>query len=395
MEPSIDANLTHPGEKLAAKTVDKSKEEVAVAVGQRVLPIDALRGVAMIAMALDHAASFLRVGLQAETYGGLRAVLESWPHWLAGLFTNVAAPTFWLLSGVSVVLLETSRKKKGETDWKISQFLLIRAGLILILDMTICEIFWAGKGPYTHVLLSIGLSLMLLSLLRLLPVYVTTIVSLTMLIGYQVALPYIAEQFSQTTNLLQALLFSYSTVTFPAVEFSIFGWAGLMFLGYSLGKGLSIPALGQKKSLMWAIIALFASWLVLRMIGGFGDLTSYTSNQPWYYFLVMSKTPPSMTYLTFNLGLAGIIFALFSLRSEWLKQLPMKWLVLVGQVSLFFFVMHIVVFGLISRVTLALDLPIPGMVLVFIVWVVGLVVMLPITSAYRTLRKRHSILRYL
>ena len=158
MEPSIDANLTRPGEQLAAKAVEQSKEAAAVAVGQRVLPIDALRGVAMIAMALDHVASFLRVGLQAETYGGMPAVLESWSHWLAGLFTNVAAPTFWLLSGISVVLLETSRKKKGATDWEISKFLLIRAGLILILDMTICQIFWAGKGPYTHVLLSIGLS---------------------------------------------------------------------------------------------------------------------------------------------------------------------------------------------------------------------------------------------
>jgi hypothetical protein len=299
------------------------------------------------------------------------------------------------LSGISVVLLETSRKKKGATDWEISKFLLIRAGLILILDMTICQIFWAGKGPYTHVLLSIGLSLMLLSLLRLLPVAVTTVVSLLMLVGYQIALPSIAAQLSQTTHFMQALLFSYSTVTFPAIEFSIFGWAGLMFLGYSLGKGLSIPAMGLRKTLYWAIIALLASWLVLRMIGGFGDLTPYTGDQPWYYFLIMSKTPPSLTYLTFNLGLAGIIFALFSLRTDLLKQLPMKWLVLIGQVSLFFFVMHIVVFGLISRAVLALDLPLPGMALVFLVWVFGLVVMLPITSAYRTLRKRYSILRYL
>jgi uncharacterized membrane protein len=109
MDPSINTNITHPGEQLTAKAVEQTKEAAAVAVGQRVLPIDALRGVAMIAMALDHVASFLRIGLQAETYGGLPAVLQSWPHWLAGLFTNVAAPTFWLLSGVSVVLLETSR----------------------------------------------------------------------------------------------------------------------------------------------------------------------------------------------------------------------------------------------------------------------------------------------
>ena len=42
-----------------------------------------------------------------------------------------------------------------------------------------------------------------------------------------------------------------------------------------------------------------------------------------------------------------------------------------------------------------LNLPIPGMAQVFIVWAVGVAVMLPITSAYRSLRKRYSILRYL
>lgn len=392
MDPSINAELERP---LSAIAVDQPKVAAAAVASQRILPIDALRGVAMIAMALDHIASFLLVSLQAETYGGMRAVLESWPHWVAGLFTNVAAPTFWLLSGVSVVLLEASRRKRGDTDWQISRFLLTRAALILILDMTVCQVSWAGKGPYTHVLLSIGLSLMGLALLRMLPVWVMTVVSVAMLAGYQIFLPVIAANFSQTESFWQALILSYSTKTFPAVEFSILGWAGLMGLGYSLARGIFNPAAGKQKNFLWVIPALFAVWFVFRLLGGFGDLTPYLGEDPWYYFLVMSKTPPSLTYLTFNLGLAAILFTLFSARPEWLKRPPFTWLVLFGQVSLFFFVIHIVVYGLLGRLIRGLELPLPGMAVLFAVWILGLVIMYPITYYYRSLRKRYSILRYL
>ena len=388
IESSMEAGIN-------AVTLGPSRQAVRTAAGQRVLPIDALRGVAMIAMALDHIASFLRVGLQAETYGGQPAVLESWPHWVAGLFTNIAAPVFWLLSGVSVMLLETSRKKKGETDWQISRFLLIRAALILILDLTVCQVFWNGKGPYTHVLLSIGLSLIGLSLLRLLPVGVVGGVSLLMLAGYQWALPYLAAQYSQTDNFWQALVFSYSTKTWPAVEFSLLGWGSLMGLGYALSRVILNPGAVKGRALLWGGLGLPALWLILRLMGGFGDLTPYTGAQPWYYFFVMSKTPPSLTYLAFNLGAAAVIFGLFSARPAWLEKPPLKWLVLFGQVSLFFFVVHIVVYSLLSKAALAVALPLPGMAQVFLFWGLGLAIMLPIASAYRSLRKRYRILRYL
>ncbi len=395
MEPSVQAKLDKNKSAQSAAAFEPTKAASAVSAGLRILQIDALRGVAMIAMALDHIASFMLVSLQAESYGGLTAVLESWPHWVAGLFTNIAAPTFWLLSGISIVLLETSRKKKGVSDWKISQFLLIRAALIILIDLTICEITWVGKGPYTHVLLSIGISLMVVSLLRLLPTYVIAVVSVTMIVGYQIFLPQIASNFSQTTNFWQALAISYSTKTIPAIEFSLIGWGSLMGLGYALGKGIFAEENG-KKNYMWVTIpGLLALWFVLRAAGGFGDLAPYSQSQPWYYFMVMSKTPPSLTYLAFNLGLAAIVFTLFSLRSDWLEKAPLKWLVLFGQVSLFFFIVHIGIYGLLAQGALELKLPVPGMALLFAVWIVGLIILLPINLFYRSLRKRFKILRYL
>ncbi len=376
----------------------------AVAVPQvtakvRLIALDALRGVAMIAMALDHAAASVRTSLQAESYGGQPAILENWSHWVFGLFTNLAGPTFWLLSGVSIALFEASRRKRGMSEWAITRFFLTRAAVLVLLDLTICQLAWAGQGPYLHVLLSIGVSLALMSVLRLLPTPIFITLILGLLFGYQWFLPAIAPAFSQTDNFWLALFLTYSTEIYLAVEYSILGWLPLMGLGIILGRRISSPKLRQAET--WAIIGgmLLCGWLVLRLIGGFGDLTPYTaySDAQWHHWLIMSKTPPSLTYLLFNLGLAALILAVFYTLNYWLEHPLGQWLVWIGQVSLFFFVAHIVVYGILGRTIMALDLPIPSMVRTFMVWPVGLIMLVPLAQGYRSLRQRYpnSLLRYL
>ena len=63
----------------------------------------------------------------------------------------------------------------------------------------------------------------------------------------------------------------------------------------------------------------------------------------------MNKTPPSLTFLLFNLGLAAWVYALFLSRESWLQVRPFTWLITLGQVSLFAFVVHLVLYGLLGR----------------------------------------------
>ncbi|MDW8328158.1 MAG: hypothetical protein RMK99_16465, partial [Anaerolineales bacterium] len=70
-----------------AAVIAPATAQVQTAAKSRILPLDALRGLALLFMALDHAAAFVKVGLQAETYGGLVAVLQSPVYWLSGLLT--------------------------------------------------------------------------------------------------------------------------------------------------------------------------------------------------------------------------------------------------------------------------------------------------------------------
>ena len=365
----------------------------------RLISIDALRGVAMVAMALDHAASSVRTSLQAESYGGQAAILENWTHWVSGLFTNLAGPTFWLLSGISLALFEVSRRKRGLSDWEITRFLLARASVLILLDLTICQWAWAGQGPYLHVLLSIGLGLALVSILRLLPLSVLAVLMLAVLLGYQWLLPTIAPLLSQTSNFWLALLLTYSTEIYPAVKYSILGWTTLMGLGFVLGRNIKSPIFHRPGTWVAIGTALLGGWFALRLIGDFGDLTPYAAytNAQWYHWFIMSKTPPSLSYQMFNLGLAALLLGVLSAREQLLQRPPAQWLVTAGQVALFFFVAHIVVYGVLGRVVMTLDLPIPSMVKTYVVWLIGLAILIPIAQSYRSLRKQYpnSLLRYL
>jgi hypothetical protein len=65
-----------------------------VGAGSRITVIDALHGMALALMVLPHAAFFIGVGMQAESYGGQRVYLQSPPYWISGLLTTLASPIF-------------------------------------------------------------------------------------------------------------------------------------------------------------------------------------------------------------------------------------------------------------------------------------------------------------
>jgi uncharacterized membrane protein len=364
---------------------------------QRLLPIDALRGLALIAMSLDHAAASVWVSLQAETYGGQSAILASWPYWIAGLFTNIAAPTFWFLSGVSLALFTAGRKRRGVTEGEITRHFLIRSLVIIVLDLTLCWMAWSGKTPYLHVLLSIGFCLMIMSFTRRIGIRLFFILTTGILFMYQLALPMVAASLSQTRQFLPAFFLSYSTVTVPAVEFSILGWGTLMGLGFVVGQKASSEWFQRSNTWLFVGIILLVIWFVFRLWGFFGDLTPRQPGQPWYYFLMMSKTPPSLTFLCFNLGIASILLAGLFQFNRFLKKKPYSWIVICGQVSLFYFVAHIVGYGLLGRVVRWIELPVPDIILAIFTWLLGLAILVPITIGYKSLRSRHpgSILRFL
>ena len=371
-----------------------------VGAGSRITAIDALRGLALALMALTHAAFFIGVGMQAESYGGQRVYLQSPPYWISGLFTTLASPIFFCLAGVSLALLEQSRVRKGASLWAVSRFILARAGVIMALDLTICAWLWLGKMPYIHVLTAMGLGMIILAGLRLLPTRAILAVAIATLLVHQGIIEVLRPQLEAgaSQSLAQALFLTYSYETHPPVGFPVLGWGPVMWLGFVLGRNLSQPMLRQPRT--WIVIGggLLLLWLALRLIGGYGDLGSYRAGEPIQYVLVMSKAPPSLSYLAFKLGIAALIFAALIAFPTLIDAGPLRLLTLIGQTSLFFYVMHIVVYHVLAQCFFLFDPPeLPGIMYGYAVWALGMAALIPLCARYRALRKRYpeSVLRYL
>lgn len=73
------------------------------------------------------------------------------------------------------------------------------------------------------------------------------------------------------------------------------------------------------------------------------------------------------------------------------------WLVTLGQVALFAFVVHLVIYGLLGRLVGPLPVAAPGVVKAVGVWLIGLTILVPLCTWYRSYRRAHpdTLLRYL
>lgn len=379
-------------------------EQVAVpreraARAERIVAIDALRGVALVLMALDHGSFFVGAGLQAESYGGQPVALQSAAYWLSGLLTNLASPIFFLLGGYSLALYAEGRRRKGDSAWATTRYMLIRAAVILALDLTVCNLFWRGSTPYVHVLTAMAAAMIILALLRQLPPLALAGVGLATLLAHQAALAALAGPLvaGEPQSFWRAFWLTYSYDTRPAIGFAVLGWGPLMWLGYALGSLQGAPALRRPRTWAMVGIALLGLWLGLRALRGFGDLGSFGAvGHSLAHLFVMSKAPPSLSYFAFNLGWAALLLAAFYAWPWLLEREPLRRLIVVGQVSLFFYVAHLGVYNLLSQAIGLVALPGPRIVWGYLAWILGLAILLPLSSWYRGLRKRYPrVLSYL
>lgn len=369
------------------------------AASTRILAIDGLRGLALALMALDHGAFFVKAGLQAESYGGQPVALQSPAYWLSGLLTNLASPIFFLLGGYSLALYAAAQARKGRPASATTSYILIRAAVILVLDLTICNLFWRGATPYVHVLTAIAASMVILSVLRFLPARVLAGVALTTLLVHQALIGAMAESLAagREQGFWQAFWLTYSYNTNPAIGFAVLGWGPLLWLGYALGQIQGRQALQQPRTWVVVGLGLLTLWLGLRLVGGFGDLGPFGQiGSTLGHALVMSKAPPSLAYFAFNLGIAALLLAGFYAWPRLLDGGPLRWLVLIGQVSLFFYVAHIVVYNLVAQLFDLVSLPGPRIIWGYLAWAAGLALLLPLSAWYRGMRKRYpAVLSYL
>ncbi len=96
----------------------------------------------MVLMALDHACYFVAKTHSHEFWG---AELSHYPgamEFLTRWVSHLCAPGFFLVMGIGVVMLVSSREKAGWSAGRITRFLMIRGALLILIQFFVENPAW-------------------------------------------------------------------------------------------------------------------------------------------------------------------------------------------------------------------------------------------------------------
>ncbi|MHA2202238.1 MAG: DUF1624 domain-containing protein [Candidatus Hodarchaeales archaeon] len=396
----------------------------------RLLPIDFVRGIVIILMALDHASILNPYHAAGEGLQGARPVWPDIFNFLARFVTHYCAPSFIFLAGTSITLSTVKRQERGETRNSITNHLLIRGLILLIIEWTLISSLFGLFGAdqfYFGVLACIGIGFIIFAFAHRLPSSVLLIVSISIILlsPFMLLFPFIIVE-TKTNGLVQAVAIFLAVAIYnpiwPYGLYPLIPWIGIMGLGVVFGRWLLLHQNTSNSNRVIAkrlgriglmcLLAFFilriASLLDLPLI----PIPSVSAGWPANYlspeslaiehFFLLAKYPPSIVFLLWTLGGTTLLMAIgFFLQDNPSFRLWMTPVMLLGATALFFYCAHITFYVLSSMVIMTLTSYSPpifdAMVITLIVWLIGLVVLFPLCMLFQEAKKRYptSFLKYI
>lgn len=324
----------------------------------RLLYLDALRGLIMILMAVDHASFFIGHKHPAEFWGQPLPEYASALPFLTRFVTHFCAPGFFFLMGIGMMLFAASRRQLGWTDSAIRKHFLTRGALLIVLQLFIENPAWVlgpaaelgtkspggGSEVLLHfgVLYGLGASMIACAFLLRLNAIFLTVISLLAILLTQALIPgpdKVAELYSPLSRLL--LIPGHTNIV--QVFYPLLPWLGLAVFGLIFARWIlaNPAAIPRKAALIGAGFLLL--FLLVRLTAGFGNIHP-VNNATWIAFLNVTKYPPSLAYILLTLGVDLLLLALFA-RIVTILQRWAKPLLVFGQTALFFYLVHLYLYA--------------------------------------------------
>jgi len=365
----------------------------------RLLSLDALRGLIIVLMALDHASYFIGKLHPAEFWGRPLPQYTDAFSFLTRFISHPCAPGFFFLMGTGMILFAASRRELGWPEKKIIRFFLIRGLLLIGIELFFINITWllgmlssqvefqsmgpGGGGDVRLaflVLSALGFSMILSSLLlRLGPMLLISLGTIATILT-QWFIPGQENVDVLYSPVLRLTLIPGQT-GFMSVMYSILPWFGICCLGMGFGKMLIKDRRKAFKYALYTGILLILLFAVVRGLAGFGNI--HPPDAGWIGFLNLTKYPPSLTFVLLMLGINLFFVAIF----EKMGMVLRKWgkpLLIFGSSAFFFYVLHMVVFA-------ALGFAFPygaKLLFVYIVWLCVLLSLYPLCERYGHFKRR-------
>lgn len=306
----------------------------------RIEALDALRGLVIVLMALDHVRGYFGPTPFSPVDPAHTEPLWYFTRWV----THVCAPSFVFLAGVSAYLYG---QELGDRR-RLTRFLWSRGLWLCFLEATLVSFAWtfSFRVVILQVIWALGASMLVLAAVARLPRGALIGISLIVIAGHNLLDGLTPDAWGPLAALWQALhepgvLRIGGEAGFPIyLEYPLLPWIGVMTLGYALGPVLSDRA--ERQPFLWrAGAVLLALFLALRYPNLYGDPIPWFEQARGTVFTVLSflnvtKYPPSLAYLAVTLGLSAWLLALCEHRAHRLSFLKV-----LGRVPLFFYLIHI------------------------------------------------------
>jgi uncharacterized membrane protein len=305
--------------------------ELVPAPARRRRAVDALRGLVMVVMALDHARDFL-----GEHHFDAIDLGQTTPAVFASRWiTHFCAPTFFLLAGVSAFLaIQSGRRSAADT----ARFLAVRGLALIVVEQTALRCLgWYFHFDYhfmnAGVLYGLGGAMVLLAGAVWLPPAVSLAIGPAIQPGGAGgtlwALLAQSRDFEPVTGY-------HFYVSYPPIP-----WFGAMALGYGLAaRAYPDPAAPARLRWLAGLGAAFLLGFCVLRVANLADPTPWSAQPRSLFtalsFVNLSKYPPSTPYLLLTLGVALLALTGFERRRR-----PGGVLEDFGRVPLFFYLLHI------------------------------------------------------
>lgn len=384
-----------------------------------------LRGVVMVLMTLDHTRMFFSNARIDPLDLDRTTVALFLTRWV----THFCAPVFVFLAGTGAFLSSRRGRTKGQLSW----FLLSRGLWLVVLEVTVIRWFgWGFMGTVqawgtgqlglgltnvgVAVIWAIGCSMVVLSGLVWLPVWVVTLVGLSMIGLHNLSDTIAPEAFGGLGWLWRVLHAGGSFPYLPGhtlgVAYPLVPWIGVMAAGYGFARVLGWESQRRRRWLTGLGVGLVLLFLALRVTNLYGDPNPWRLRESATFSvfacLHCHKYPPSLAFLLMTLGPALLVLrALDRGTPGWLKPA-----LVFGRVPLFFYLLHLPLISVLSALSkqvllgpqeqfralggnwggYGFDLPI-----VFAAWIIVVVLSYPVCRWFAGVkqRRRDAWLSYL
>jgi len=340
----------------------------------RLTSVDALRGLVMIVMAIDHVRDFVHRGAMFQSPTDLATTTPF--LFLTRWITHFCAPVFMLTAGMGAYFFWRNGER---TRTELSRFLVTRGAWLIVLELTLMQVAYnfnlSSSNPvFLIVLWVLGACMIVLSALVWLPIGALAVVSVATIVLHNTLDGIRAQSLGR---LAPAWILLHQVGAFPVAgriviaAYSLIPWFAVMALGFCLGPVFSSDPNLRRRRFLTLGAGMTVAFVAVRALNVYGDPSPWTT-QPTGMFTLLSflnttKYPPSLAFLLMTLGPALILLSAFD-RVSFSRSHPF---IVFGRVPLFYFVLHfflahvaIVVLALASYGTAAMQFmfqPLPSM----------------------------------